>query len=51
MMKVVKRSLQLITLALFALIATIATVHFPYHVDAPLTPQEIEAARKYYTDA
>jgi cyclopropane fatty-acyl-phospholipid synthase-like methyltransferase len=51
MMKAVKRSLHLITVALFALIATIAAIHFPYDVDAPLTPQEIEAAQKYYTDA
>ncbi len=51
MMKAVKKNLQFITVALFALIATIAAIHFPYDVDAPLTPQEIEAARKYYTDA
>jgi len=50
-MKAVKKNLQLITVALFALIAIIAAIHFPYDVDAPLTPQEIEAARKYYTDA
>ena len=50
-MKAVKKNLQLITVALFALIATIAAIHFPYDVDAPLTPQEIEAAQKYYTDA
>ncbi len=29
----------------------IAAVHFPYDVDAPLTRQEVEAARKYYTEA
>ena len=57
MMKAVRKSLQLIMVALFALfalfalIATIAAIHFPYSVDAPLTPQEIEAAQRYYTDA
>lgn len=32
-------------------IAAMAAVHFPYNVDVPLTQQEVEAARKYYTDA
>jgi SAM-dependent methyltransferase len=51
MMEAVKKSLQFVTVALVALVAAIAILHFPYDVDAPLTPQEIEAARKYYTDA
>ena len=29
----------------------IAAVHFPYDVDAPLTRQEVESGRKYYTEA
>src|SRR5512139_3010725 len=28
-----------------------SAIHFPYDVDAPLTQQEAEAARKYYTEA
>jgi SAM-dependent methyltransferase len=34
-----------------ALTILIAAIHFPYDVDAPLTYQEMEAARKYYTEA
>jgi SAM-dependent methyltransferase len=32
-------------------IVVVGAIHFPYDIDAPLTPQELEAARKYYTDA
>jgi SAM-dependent methyltransferase len=40
-----------VTLGVVAVILVIATIHFPYDVDAPLTAQEVEAARKYYTEA
>jgi SAM-dependent methyltransferase len=43
--------LRRVTVAAFAVTVIIAAIHFPYDVDAPLTPQEIEAARKYYTEA
>src|SRR5262245_61900093 len=36
---------------LFVVIALVATLHFPYDVDAPLTQQQVDAARTYYTDA
>jgi SAM-dependent methyltransferase len=29
----------------------VAVIHFPYHTDAPLTRLELEAAKKYYTEA
>lgn len=29
----------------------VAAIHFPYDVDAPLTAQELEKSRKYYTEA
>ncbi len=29
----------------------LAVIHFPYDVDAPLSEQEVTAARKYYTEA
>jgi SAM-dependent methyltransferase len=41
----------LLTLASLLLIVTNSAVNFPYDVDAPLTQEQIEAARKYYTDA
>jgi len=40
-----------LTLAILLLIVTNSAVNFPYDVDAPLTHEEIEAARKYYTGA
>jgi SAM-dependent methyltransferase len=52
------RALQQVTLAVFVallavviLIVIIGAIHFPYDVDALLTQQEIDAARKYYTEA
>ena len=33
------------------IVAIVGAIHFPYDIDAPLTEQELEAARKYYTDA
>jgi SAM-dependent methyltransferase len=50
-MEAIKRYLRNLTFALIALTVIIAAIHFPYDVDAPLTPQEIEAVRKYYTEA
>jgi SAM-dependent methyltransferase len=32
-------------------IIVVGAIHFPYDIDAPLTPQELEAARKYYAEA
>jgi SAM-dependent methyltransferase len=33
------------------IIVSTAPLHFPYDVDAPLTQEELETARKYYADA
>jgi SAM-dependent methyltransferase len=44
-------ALKHLTLAAFFLIVTIGVINFPYDVDAPLTQQDAEAARKYYTNA
>jgi len=44
-------ALKNVTIAVFLLTVVIAVIHFPYDVDAPLTHQEVEAARKYYTEA
>jgi SAM-dependent methyltransferase len=35
----------------FVLSFAVAAVHFPYDVDAPLSQQQIESLRKYYTEA
>jgi SAM-dependent methyltransferase len=43
-------ALKRVTLVAVTVILVIGAVHFPYDVDAPLTQQEVEAARKYYTD-
>ena len=44
-------ALKRVTLGPVAVIFVIGAIHFPYDVDAPLTQQEVEAARKYYTEA
>jgi SAM-dependent methyltransferase len=44
-------ALKRVTLSAVAVIFVIAALHFPYDSDAPLTRQELEAARKYYTEA
>ena len=44
-------ALKRVTIAAIVLTVVLAVVHFPYDVDAPLTEQELEAARKYYTEA
>ena len=41
----------LLTVVALLMIVINSAIHFPYDVDAPLTAQEIEAARKYYTAA
>jgi SAM-dependent methyltransferase len=45
------KALKRVTVAALLMIVIISTLHFPYDIDAPLTQQEIEAARKYYTEA
>ena len=40
-----------VMVTLFIAITLISAIHFPYDTDAPLTNQELDAARKYYTDA
>jgi SAM-dependent methyltransferase len=45
------KALKRLMVALFVITFIIAAIHFPYDVDTPLTPKEIEAARKYYTEA
>ncbi|HEY2922071.1 MAG TPA: class I SAM-dependent methyltransferase [Candidatus Binatia bacterium] len=41
----------ILMVAALLIIVIISVIHFPYDVDAPLTQQEIEVARKYYTEA
>jgi ubiquinone/menaquinone biosynthesis C-methylase UbiE len=45
------RALKRVTLVPLILASVLGAIHFPYDVDAPLNPSELEAARKYYTDA
>lgn len=44
-------ALKHVTLVVLGVTVIISAIHFPYDIDAPLTQQEIEAARKYYTAA
>src|SRR5262245_5290370 len=44
-------ALKRVAIVLFTVVFVIAAIHFPYDVDAPLTQQQVEAARKYYTEA
>lgn len=44
-------ALKHVALVLLTVILVLAGIHFPYDVDVPLTQQEVEAARKYYTEA
>jgi len=41
----------LVPLTAVLLIVINSALHFPYDIDAPLTQQEVDAARKYYTEA
>ena len=45
------RALKHVMIVVLSFTIVIAAIHFPYDVDAPLTHQEVEAARKYYTEA
>jgi SAM-dependent methyltransferase len=45
------RALKHVMVVVLTVTIVIAAIHFPYDVDTPLTQQEIEAARKYYTEA
>lgn len=45
------RALLRILAVFFSIIVLIAIAHFPYDSDAPLTHQEMEAARTFYTKA
>jgi SAM-dependent methyltransferase len=44
-------ALKHVTIAVVAIIIVVGALDFPYDVDAPLSRQEMEAARKYYTEA
>jgi cyclopropane fatty-acyl-phospholipid synthase-like methyltransferase len=44
-------ALKRLAIILVVVVTAIAAIHFPYDIDAPLTSQEVEAARKYYTTA
>src|SRR2546428_3791859 len=45
------RALKHIMIVVLSVTIIIGALHFPYDVDAPLTQQEVDAARKYYTEA
>src|SRR4030095_3832522 len=45
------RALKHALLVLLVVSLLIAILHFPFDVDAPLTPEEVKAAQKYYTEA
>ena len=45
------KALKHVVVATAIVVIVVGSIHFPYDIDAPLTQQEIEAARKYYTDA
>jgi SAM-dependent methyltransferase len=45
------KALKHVSLATTIVVIVVGALHFPYDIDAPLTQQEIEAARKYYTEA
>lgn len=44
-------ALKHVTMVALVLAIALAAIHFPYDVDAPLSEQEVTAARKYYTEA
>jgi SAM-dependent methyltransferase len=50
-LKYVTLALLLLPVTAFFLIGINAALHFPYDIDAPLTLQEIDAAKKYYAEA
>ena len=44
-------ALKHVAVLLLTVVVLVSAIHFPYDVDAPLTQEQVEAARKYYTDA
>lgn len=50
-MRIYLKALGNLSLVVLLLISVNSAVHFPYSVDTPLSPRELDAARKYYTDA
>jgi ubiquinone/menaquinone biosynthesis C-methylase UbiE len=45
------KALKNVTLGTLLLVGVLSAIHFPYDADAPVPQKEVEAARKYYTDA
>ena len=45
------QALKHVAVALLLLTGFVAILHFPFDTDAPLTREEVEAAKKYYTEA
>ena len=45
------KALKHVGVATSVAVIAVGAIHFPYNIDAPLTQQELEAARKYYTNA
>lgn len=45
------KALKHVGVVTVTIVMIVGAIHFPYDIDAPLTEQELEAARKYYTDA
>lgn len=40
-----------VTVLLLLLALILAGIHFPYHIDAPLAPEQVESLKRYYTEA
>ena len=51
MVKKYLKALKQVTLGTLLLVVVLSAIHFPYDADAPVPQKEVEAARKYYTDA
>jgi SAM-dependent methyltransferase len=51
MVKKYLKALKQVTLGTLLLVVVLGAIHFPYDADAPVPQKEVEAARKYYTDA
>ena len=45
------KALKHVAVVTFSVVTLVGAIHFPYDIDAPLSEEELEAARKYYTDA
>ena len=50
-MKIYLKAFLHVLAAFFVLVVLIAITHFPYDSDVPLTHQEMEATRQFYTKA